>query len=166
MASKPRQWLVKSIRELLLPEFEERGFQTVPLDANESREVRSAFPFGRHRRTSPPGFEMLEIQLDKRDVPAFSINIGTVPKEGITTTSGHFAAKDVWVHNLDRVYELYRYPKFRRWFSIRRWPWQTVNESDYVELIKEVAELIPEIEQLLKDGKIGPHIRFTSLTRK
>lgn len=159
MANNARRWLTKAIRSLLIPEFERRGFVVVPLDADDaqSREIRAAFPFGHLRRSSPSGYDLVEIQLGKYGAAEMRLNVGVAPVEGIEhALTGHIEQEDVRVGYLDRSFELYRYPRFRRWFSVRRWPWQDISEQHYIELVRYVVTLIPEVEDALKVGKIGP----------
>lgn len=132
----------------------------VPLTPEESRsELRTAFPFGRLRREGTEGLEMVEIQLEKYGRPAFRLVFGVAPPSGISTALGHVAQQDIWAPYLDEYYVLYRRPLLRKWFSVWHWPGRSVNESDYDELVKSVVELIPEVEQALKNGKRGPHVR-------
>jgi hypothetical protein len=159
MADNARRWLTDSIRTLLIPEFEKRGFVTVPLTAKEARsEFRTAFPFGRFRRPSPSGFEMVEIQLDKHAKPAFRLNLGIAPTGGIEHVVGHVNQEDLWVHHLPQYYEVEQSPRLQKWFSVRRW-FGSPQASDYEELVRGVVEILPEIEQALRDGKLGPHVR-------
>lgn len=156
-----RKWLLESIESLLLPELEGRGFRRVPLTPEEARsEVRIAFPFGRLRREGPRGFELVEIQLDKYGSPVFRLNLGVVPFDGVEhKLVGRIPPEDVWVHYLDHTYEMYQVRWRRKWFSAGRLPRSDVSEADYQALVRRVMSLIPEIEALFWDGKLGRHIR-------
>ncbi|MEF9355477.1 MULTISPECIES: hypothetical protein [Ralstonia solanacearum species complex] len=162
MTTEPKRWLTNSLRSRLIPEFERRGFNVVPLTGDDARsgEIRAAFPFGRLRRPGPNGLEMVEIQLDKHGRAAFRLNIGVAPSGGIAHAVGQVAQEDIWVHYLSRYYEVYRWPLARRWFSVWRWPGSSATQADYDALVKRVVDLIPEVEEVLTSGGRGPHIRL------
>ena len=166
MADNQRQWLRKAVKAHLLPAFEQRGFVVVPLPDEElsDREWRSAFPFGRLRRAGPRGFEVVEIQMHRYDA-ALTFNIGVVPKDGGTFPSGHVGPDGFAVTWLDEWYELCRSPRFRRWFKVGRWPWTKVTKADYDALVKGIADLIPEVEQVFEDGTCGPHVKYVHMPR-
>lgn len=156
-----RKWLVESNESLLLPELEGRGFHRVPLTREEARsEFRIAYPFGRLRREGPRGFELVEIQLDKRGSPVFRLNLGVVPFGGVEhELVGRIPPEDVWVHYLDHADEMYEVRWRRKWFSARHLPWSEVSTADYQELVRRVVSLVPEIEALFRDGELGKHMR-------
>ncbi|HEX2593156.1 MAG TPA: hypothetical protein VHL34_16770 [Rhizomicrobium sp.] len=139
------------------------GFEVVPSAGDDARgEIRAAFPFGRLRRNGPEGLELVEIQLHKRRAAAFRLNIGIAPPEGVDHFTGqHIAQEDIWVGYLDHFYELYRSPMFRIWFAVRRWSWskRAVTEGDCGALVDEVIGFLPEVEQALREGRAGPHVR-------
>ena len=164
MAGSERQWLRKAVKKHLLPVFEQRGFAIVPLGDEElrDRDNRLTFPFGRLRRASSGVFEVVEVQLDQYDA-ALRINIGVVPKEGFTFSWGHAPGEDFPVTGLQDFHVLYPSPRTRRWFKVRRWPWTKVTEPDYVTLVKGIVDLVPEVEQVFKDGTCGPHVRHTHI---
>lgn len=161
MENEEQRWLKNSLRSRLLPELERRGFTVLPLTGEDarSREIFTAFPLGRLRREGLLGFEMVEIQIDKHGRAAFRLNIGVAPPGGISHAIGHVAQEDVWVHYLSRYYEVYSWPLFRRWFSLRRWSRTSATESDYGTLVSAVVDVIPEVEEVLRTGRRGRHIR-------
>lgn len=161
MAKEQRRWLIESIESHLLPELERRGFERVPLTAEESRsEMRVGFPFGRLRREGPNGFELVEIQLDKNRAPAFRMNLGVVPPGGIEhEVAGRISQEDVWVHYLDHSYEMYEVSWLRKWFSLSRVPWSDASEADYQDLVRKVVDRLPEIDALFEEGELGKHMR-------
>lgn len=162
MPSKERQWLIKSINAMLLPSLRQHGFEVVPLSDEDARssDIRTAFPFGRLRRMSQRGFDLVEIQLDKRGGAEFRLNVGIAPPDGIEHfISGHVAQEDIWVGYLDQSYEVYKCPRLWMWFRVFHWPGRAVTKSNFDELVASVVELIPEVELALRDGKCGPHVR-------
>jgi hypothetical protein len=165
MADSPRRMLRKAIESRLLPALTALGFAAVPLAGEDatSREIRASFPFGRHRRVGPDGrFEMVEVQLDKHS-DAFRLNLGSAPAGGIVRPRGPVPQEEVWVHYLPVSYALYRWPRFRKWFSLWLVPRQSKDQiptqADYDALASRVAELLPEVDLLFSQGKRGPHIR-------
>lgn len=158
----PKSWLRASLQTFLLPEFVQRGFTVVPLNEDDarSRELRSTFPFGRLRRQGQKGLEVVELQLDKHGSAAFRLNIGIAPPGGVDHVAGHIPQEDVWVHYLERYFEMYRFPLIRRWFSVWRLPGSSPNRAAYDSLAKSIVDLIPEIEVALRDGIPGKHMRL------
>lgn len=165
--SKNRSWLKKSIETVLLPELERRGYTPAPVKPEEKRgEIGAAFPFGRLRRSGPRGLEMVEIQLDKHGGAAFRLNLGIAPIQGVTgLLVAHILQQDVRVHYLDRSWELLKYPRLWKWFSVWRWPGTPKTKADYDELVTKVVALLPEVEALFREGKRGPHLREVNRTQ-
>jgi hypothetical protein len=165
MSHDRRRWLIQSLRKHLIPAFEERGFEVVPLAEAEARspEFRRAFPFGQLRRNSPRSVDLVEIQLDKRGDAAFRLNIGIAPHGGVNHFLGHVAEKDVRVHYLSRSFEAYSCPQFRRWFRVRRWFGPPATEADYESLVLDNIDLVQEVEDVLREEKRGPHIRLVEI---
>lgn len=161
MADKSRKWLADSLRKHLVSAFEELGFEVVPLTAEEaaSGELRRAFPFGRLRRASSRGLDLVEVQLDKYD-PAFRLNIGVAPEGGIDhPISGHVDQQDIWVGYLDTYYEAYGWPLLQRWFRLSRWFGPPKTRVDYENLVADNLGLVREVEDVLREGKLDRHIR-------
>jgi len=162
LRNEERRWLTAAIREVLLPAFHAQGFEHVDLTDEENRgELRTAFPFGRLRRTTDSGFDVVEIQLGRHGEPAFRISAGVVPSAGITHVVGHVAAKDVWSSNLPRHYVLYDIPMVGRWFSLWLWPGRRVTQADVNELVNDVAKnVLPEIDMALRTGQCGKNVKL------
>ncbi len=161
MTEKVRHALRRVVQLRIVPALEQRGFRTIPLTGGDarSREIRSAFPFGRLRREGIQGFQIVEIQLDKRGRPAFRLNLGVVPQEGIVHASGRIPAEDVWVQYLEQYFQVYRRPFFRHWFDARRWLGSAPTEADIEATVDEAVTLMPEIEEVFVSGTCGPHVR-------
>ena len=147
------------VKELIIPEFERRGFTSVALDAEDARspEIKTAFPFGRLRRSNAHGFDLVEIQMNKHNPESLRLNFSAVPADGIEHVAGHVAAKDVWVHYMNHYCTLYRSPFFRSWFSTRK----VFSKTSMTSTIEEVIDRIVEIDDFFATGKIGPHVRKT-----
>lgn len=162
MVDKARRWLIESLQKRLIPAFEECGFQVIPLagEKAESHELRAAFPFGRLRRETAQGIEMVEVQLDKHGNAAFRLNVGVGPTEGIQNQIGYVAPEDMWIHYLNRYYEAYDCPLLQCWFRVRRWFGPSATLMDYDNLVTTNLGLIREVEDLWRNGKQGRHMRM------
>ena len=157
-----RDHLIKALRDRLVPAFAGRGFEVAPLLADEqkSREFRVAFPLGRLRRVRADGsFEMVEIQLDKRGISRFRLNFGVIPARGIDHPIKHVEQHEAVVGFLFYSGELYSWPLFMRWFSVPSRLSDDVAASKSIEVVNRVVALIPEVEDWLKSGKVGRHVR-------
>lgn len=168
MKPPQRKWLIASLEAILLPELERRGFQRAPLAGEDARgEMAIGFPFGRMRRETAAGLELVEIQLDKRRLPAFRLNLGIAPEGGIQhPLTGHVPQDEIWVHYLPRYWEVYAsrwtshgLPFTRRWFAARRWPGAVPARADYDALVQRVVMLLPHVERALREQAPGPHVR-------
>lgn len=168
---KERRWLVEAIRSQLIPEFLARGFELAPFPRAKQgptdREFLASFPFGRLRRSVEHGFEQIEIQLAPRSRAAFRLNFGLIPSGGVKGVLGHIAADDAGVHSLPERFALYSCPFFSLNFSVRRWLWsrREGTEDEYRALVARVVELLPEVDDALRNGKVGRHIRHTVIRR-
>ncbi len=54
---------------------------------------------------------------------------------------------------------------FNGYFCIRFKSFRTVTESDYEKLVRRVVSYLPEIEQALAIGKVGPHMSIITNKR-
>lgn len=169
--SKPRRELLNALQQQLIPALQLRGFEAVPLppfqDAAPDRRLIAALPFGRLRRSSPRGFEFVEIQLAPRGRAAFRLSMGVAPLDGIEGVRGHIAGENVLVGWLGEIFHLYSHPRFRAWFAVRRCLWEKHDPSatDFHNLAASVVKLLPEVDQALSQGKAGPHIRRIVIKR-
>lgn len=159
MGKEERRWLVKSIREVLLPALHAQGFETVALTEEEKRGLHAVYPFGRLRRSRGTVFDVIEILMEKYGHPSFGISAGVVPLTGIDHVLGHVPAKDVWSSYLPQHYALYGIPFIGRGFSLWHWPGRKVSASDIQALVADTTRsVIPEIENALRNGKCGRHV--------
>ncbi|WP_158549237.1 hypothetical protein [Lysobacter silvisoli] len=152
--------VLAALEQRLLPELQRRGFEAAPLDAQDRRDpgIRAAFPFGRHRRRTPQGYDQIEIQIDKRDGVGFRLNFASFPLDGIVHAAGPVAAEDMWVHYLPAYCTLYRRPLLRTWFAPQRPLWGG-DAPDATVAVDEAVALLPEIDAYFVAGTIGAHLR-------
>jgi hypothetical protein len=164
VADRERQWLIKSIRTLLLPAFEKFGFVVNPLGEDELQsELRKLMPLGRLRRVESHSIDLIEVQINRYS-SSFRLNLGSIPPEGAVSAGRHIAQESIkTVSDLD--IHFFVHPLFLNngLFSVWHWPWRKVVASDYDDLVSKVIKLIPEIELALSEGKCSSHIRLVDL---
>jgi hypothetical protein len=159
-SSKATVALQQKIKARLLSFFIENGFEIVPLSADEkkSREIRTAFPFGRLKRSKAGDLELVEIQLDKHGKPSFIINFGIAPKEGVTLPWGvHLAQDQVDVSALKEAFRLSHSRWRAKWFNVG--PLSSTTEESLEKLVDTVAWLCPQVIAWFSKGVVGSHIR-------
>jgi len=169
---KRKSFLVESVRKLLLPELIQRGFQTwVETQRDpENPKYRGSFPFPRLVRFRESATDQVQIQFSSYQRAAFRINACAVPKEGMMTVGGYKTAEEavaLGVHNLMTHARPWLRPAMRKlgleplgeWFSVWRWPYQSVTQSDYERLVQRAVDVLPELEAALRGGKLGPCVR-------
>lgn len=151
--SSERQWLAKALEAHLLPALEAAGYTRLPLAGEDKRsaEIRSGFPFGRHRRQRPgeDHFVQVEVQLDKHQAAACRLNFARIPAAGIQHAAGPVSAEDMWIHYLPGWFELLERPWLRQWFAVRKWLRGAPSREDHDALALEIARLLPEIDAAL-----------------
>lgn len=162
-----RSLLIQSIRAHLLPTFAKQGFEPAPAHQRgpTDRESEMSFPLGHIIRARGGGVDSVEIQFAPYRRPAFRINAGIVPKEGMTTMTGDWPAEEVCVHWLSEFFEMYASAHWRTWFSLRFWRFRTPVQSSYDKLALRVAGFSSEIEAALREGSLGPHMRRVRIPR-
>jgi hypothetical protein len=165
---KHRDFLLQSVRTHILPIFIQQGFAVTPRVHSGPVDRKSAdvFPFELLRRArADGGVDLVEVQFMTYQRAAFRINVCAVPKDGIMTLGGHRTAEELHAGGLHDHFEMYAYPRWRIWFSLRFWRFRTPVQSDYDKLALRVAAFLPEVELALRDGNLGPHIRKIVIPR-
>jgi hypothetical protein len=165
---KHRDMLIKSLGLHLVPALVRHGFEPAPevKRTPTDRESDLAFPLDRLIRVRGEGVDMLEIQFAPHRRPAFRLNVGIAPKDGMMTATGHWPAEKVCVHWLNEFYEMYAYSRWRKWFSLPFLMIRRAVPADYEKLALTVSALLPEIELALRERKLGPHMRGVSIRRQ
>jgi hypothetical protein len=163
-----RAFLLDSIQDNLLPVITERGFEAARRDKRipTDREFELSFPLGQLYRPKQTGVDLIEIQLADYRRPAFRINAGVAPKDGMMTFTGHWPAEQICVGWLNESFEMYASPRWQTWFSLWFWRFRAPLKSDYDNLALRVASYLPEIELALREGKLGPHMRKIVIPRR
>jgi len=168
-----RRWLVDAIRDRLIPEFTSRGFEVVPFPKIGPTDWAGVAknPFGRLRRRSASGFDLVEIDLESYGKAAFRLSIGVSSFGGMKTPNGHIAAEDVLVGWLDEYFVLYQRPWIWSFFpslanfSVWRLNRSRVTREAYDVLVAQVAGMMWEVELALRERRCGPHVRRVRIDR-
>jgi hypothetical protein len=152
-----RDLLIEGVRRHILPVFIRQGFVVSEVSSDSA----GVFPLGHLRRNrKDETVDLVEVQFMSLRRAAFRINACTVPKEGIRTLGGQRTGDEVDVAGgLHDHFEMYASPRWRRWFSLPFWRFRTPTETDYDDLARRVATMLPEVELALLQGKLGPHVR-------
>jgi hypothetical protein len=166
-----RDHLLRAVRTHILPLLLRNGFSAAPVTKDRGpvdREVILMLPLGRLRRWRDDGAGVDLVEIDfSRDRRSFRFSVGVAPAEGLPTFTGQWPPEDVFVGWLDEFFEMYASPKWRRWFSVRRWPWQReADQADYDNLAREVSSFLPELDSALHKGQVGPHMRRVVVRRR
>ena len=102
-----------AVRKILFPHLEAKGFTHT---ADAARDFS-----GFHRLRDDGGYDLVEIQFDKRSQPFFFINLGIAPADGVTLPQqGRIAAADVHIYHLGiqaRLRKKFAVSILRRWLS-------------------------------------------------
>jgi hypothetical protein len=157
-----KKLLVQSVRTRILPVFLQQRFSMIPRANRGPFDQKNAqtFPFDLLRRSSPGGgVDLVDVQFMTFQRPAFRINACAVPKDGLMTLGGHRSADELEAGGLHEHFEMYAFPRWRMWFSLRFWRFRAPVQLDYDKLAMRVTDLLPEVELALREGKLGPHMR-------
>lgn len=102
-----------AVRAILFPHLEAKGFTHT---ADAARDFS-----GFHRLRADGGYDLVEIQFDKRSQPFFFINLGIAPADGVTLPQlGRIAAADLHIYHLSiqgRLRKKFAVSMLRRWLS-------------------------------------------------
>jgi hypothetical protein len=159
---QPRHLLIKSLRAHLLPVLIKQGFEVAPLvhSGPVDREFTLTLPLGRLRRYREAVVDLVEIQFKTYRRPAFRINAGVAPKDGLMTYTGHRAGvEELDASGLPDHFEMYACPRWWIWFSLWLWRFRSPVQAQYDRLALRVAGFVPELELVLREGRLGPHMR-------
>jgi hypothetical protein len=159
----PRFMLVEALRNILVPEIKQLGFERhkLPLVLGGHCSTRIE-PFGQFKRPRGDATDLAAVRIDRRRPDTFDIAFGTVPPGPISNKWGpDIAHDDVWVEWLPTYYYILPSGKSLRRFRVRKWPWcPPVSQVDYDDLARQVVAFLPEMEAAFATGKARKHVRF------
>ena len=150
--------LLKSVEDYVLPALSARGFEE--FEESSGDRDREKFPFRPMRRRLPDGtVQLVEIQFQSHGRAAFRVNASAIPKTGIMTVGGHRLESEVTAGGLHDHFEMYKSPRFWKWFAIPFWQFRQPYPELYKQLTSRVVTYLPEIDEALRGSNLGPHIR-------
>lgn len=154
--------MVKALREHLIPAFQQQGFELNHEAKDAPREMRSMYQLGHLKRKTSSGIEQVDILMSEAPRSSFSVTFGFISNEGITVqNAGWRSAEEIGVAEAPIHNALCWWPRspFSEWWWVFYWPWQTPKYEDYIALAKRLTELVPEVEDIFRHGRVGPHVR-------
>lgn len=165
MPKTPGQLLRSSLKQILVPALQARGFVLTPYAGEdaESRATKIYFPFGKFWRSGPNGDELLMVQIDKYGPPSFRLVFGVVPNDlsivdPIDLGARSIARSAFWPGWLEVSYSLRSFPYFLRSFRPDWWRGQKCDKIGYDDLVEKVVKLLPEVDDALTQDRCGRHI--------
>jgi len=154
-----RTVLVNEVRIRLGDKFLACGFSFTSLQPSEqNRELKTAFPLGRLKRTRGDQLDLVEFQFDKHGKPRFVINFGIAPSQGVLLPWGvHLDQHALDVAALPEAYRLYSSTCFSRWFqSGFFWP---KSERSMLRIVDQSVLFANEIFTWFENQTVGRHMR-------
>jgi hypothetical protein len=156
--------LKKHIEAILIPALQDMGFEWHKQGTAKEvgREIVLGLPWGSMRRRNEKTMDIVEIWLGKRDRSFFMLNAGTCSLEGVQDylLGKHYSAEEIYTGGLEESWAMVSRFSLNGNFGIRFKWLRNVTEADYEKLVRRVAGYLPEIEDALASGKIGPHMEF------
>jgi hypothetical protein len=157
------KWLKKHIESNLIPTLQEMGFEwQKQRSAKEvGREIVLGWPWGSMRRRNDKTMDIIEICLRKRDRSFFRLNAASCPLEGARDylNGKHYSADEIHTDYLEECWAMVPRFSLNGYFGIQFKLFHNVTEADYEKLVGRVVSYLPEIEQALTSGKVGPHMK-------
>lgn len=172
MTNLHNKWLHKAIVEILIPVLQDRGFAWhKQRPAREvGREIVLGLPFGSMRRTNTNSVDIVEISLKKGDRSYFVLHAGSVPLKGARSwlTGRHYDADKIEICALEESWTMVNCKRLYAlsYFGFRFKSLRTLSQEDYQDLIRRVVSYLPEIDDALRDGIIGPHMICEKFPRR
>ncbi len=153
------------VKNRLIPFILSRGFQ------EDRRELFRPDPYGHQRRRfmrwNGDRLELAEIQFDKHGRPKFTLNLGTVPPEGVDTYFGHVKQLNAGIVHLSKKARLYAGNAYlMRWFGFPFLKIPLIRNPSAEDIVQRAIRLFPQVEGWLRQGTVGPNIRVqTAIAR-
>ncbi len=152
MAATKKYNIRRSIERHLIPALEARGFKRAP-DNSESRDPLHN-PYGRFRRHTGRGFDLIEIQFHKDRLSRFRLNLASAAGGEWPWPQAPIPLEDQWTaHVFPNYYFTDRGLVFRRWFGVRKLARQGITEGEYDAAVDKVIRLLPQVDRLFATGR-------------
>jgi hypothetical protein len=169
MANPHNKWLKKNIETILIPAIRDMGFlwRKQGTSKEVGREIVLGMPFGDMRRPTGCTIDVIEIHLQKRDRSFFALYAGRFPAEGVRDYlhGKHHYADEVRTGDLEEYWVMSACPRLFMDFGFRFKSLRSITEADYKSLAQRVASYLPEIQEAMVTGKLGPHMKHVQMPR-
>jgi len=138
-----------SIERLLIPALAARGFEHLPATDDAQLE-----PFGRFRRRTDRGLEIIEIPFNKNRTSHFCLHFARATGEPVAWIKGPVPIEDQWAMHVDPNFVLFRQGfLFRYRFGVRKYAREGISEAEYDAAVMKAVESLPIIERYFEKGK-------------
>lgn len=168
-ANMHNKWLKKSIENILIPALQDMGYEWKKQGtaAEVGREIVLGWPWGSMRRRNETTMDIVVICLRKRDRSFFRLNAGSCPLRGARghVSGEYYSAEDVHPGALEESWAMVPRFSFLGYFGIPFKELRGAKEADHQKLVRRVVSYLPEIEDALAFGKVGPHMKFIKSPR-
>jgi hypothetical protein len=149
LAKSRKSGIRRSIERLLIPALLARGFEHVP--ATDDAQLN---PFGRFRRRTDRGFEIIQIPFNKNRTSHFCLHFARTTGESVPWFNGPLAPEDQWAWHVDPNFQLFKLRLvFRYRFGVRKYARQGITDAEYDAAVMEAVENLPLIERYFETGK-------------
>ncbi len=148
----------QTLKQRFFPVLESKGF---------SKDMRFAPQFFTFRKISKDKICVLDIQWDKYGRRRFAVNFSMGSPDEIISGGEEILPQDVFISNLKTrgrlksKHQVRLFQANRQWFSqdlsiIERLMLKKEKSAD--DVIDDLLSVLPEVEDFLDKGKIGPHL--------
>jgi hypothetical protein len=149
VARSRKQGIRRSVEQLLVPALVARGFEHLP--ATDDAQLS---PFGRFRRRTERGFELIEIPFNKNRTSHFCLHFARFTGTPAPSWAGNLAPDDRCVWHIVPNYQLFRRPLiFRYRFGVRKYAREGITEAEYDAAVMAAVESLPLVERYFSKGK-------------
>ena len=143
MAKSRKTGIRLGIERLLIPELQARGFEQVP-------PIREGF--GRFRRRTDRGFDIIEIDFLQKPHVAFCLHIAQATGKTVWKTVQ--TLEEQWPLDVEPNFKVYRRGLvFRHRFGVRKYAREGISAAEYDEAVKQAIDCLPVIERYFATGK-------------
>jgi hypothetical protein len=148
--------LRRAIKRSFVPLMERKGFNT------DSRDMPQFLAF---RRITPEKIYVCDIQWEKYGRPRFVLNFGSCGPRGVICHGKEIIPTDVTTSATPRCGRLLpgRSPHTSSWFrqdrSLLQAVWRRSSLRSPNDVIDNLLNLFPEVEEYWNSGAVGKHVR-------
>lgn len=152
------RWLKMSLQTILVDYMYKCGYEEYKKSKKEHPYVAISF-----RRTINNQTHQIDLKTDKCR-SSFMVIFGVLPPEGVQTETYFTPFEELHLVDYLRKYYILRPTFLPAWtFWPRRLPWRAATEKDYVNLVKRLIRVIPQIDRVLLQGKRSLNVTYYDL---